>query len=399
MIVLRKPLSIVLFVLVFFSFFGIYPIKNTLLLTLLLPFIIWGLRNEKLYFRNTLLVLFLSLFANMVSCNIYHDQSISDSIKALAFYYYIFFYFALCYIRPTAKNIDKALGILCLIFNALYIVQFYLLPMGIVFLPVDETSIYLEEGARFHMIGSGLASLSIFLGVNQFLSKRRYIYLLLAASGLLVLVLMAFRTMVVLSVMFIIYELFLVKGAKKSSFIYLALFALIMLLLLQIPVVADKIDYMWEKQFGEGTQHSFANKDYIRWITLDYYYNSYFHDKIELFLGSGYPVVNGSYYKNIENSLWANGIFWMDWGILGLTWMIGIPAVLAMLYYCYKVFRIRIDKNYYYLPVWFFYLLCSSITTAEFFRQGNFIIQALCLYLAERIYLDNKLKIKKCSQS
>ena len=158
---------------------------------------------------------------------------------------------------------------------------------------------------------------------------------------------------------------------------------------LQIPVVADKIDYMWEKQFGEGTQHSFANKNYIRWITLDYYYTEYFHDGLEMFLGSGYPVVNGKFYRNIENSLWSNGLFWMDWGILGLSWMIGIPAVVAMLWYSIKVYKIRSDKAYFFLPIWFMYLILSSITTAEFFRQGNFIIQALCLYLAEKVYKDN----------
>ena len=184
--VLRKPLFIVIIVLVFFSFFGIFPIKNTLLLTLLVPFIFWGIQQKKLYFRKILLVLFLSLIANMVSCSLYHGQSFSDSIKALAFFYYIFFYFALCYLRPTTETVNKSIGILCLIFNTLYILQFFLLQRGIVFLPVDETSIYLGEGARFHMIGSGLASLSIFLGVNQFLSQKRKLFLLLTASGILV---------------------------------------------------------------------------------------------------------------------------------------------------------------------------------------------------------------------
>lgn len=390
---LKQPLYIVFCVLVSFSFFGIFPIKNTILLAFLIPFLIWGIDRQKLYFRKTLLFLFMGLVANMVSCYMYHGQGFLDSIKAMAFFYYIFFYFALCYFCPSAQNVNRSLMLLCVIFNSLYILQFFLLQKGIIFLPVDETSIYLGEGARFHMIGSGLASLSIFLGVNHFLAQNKKKYILLAVSGLLVLLLMAFRTMVVLSLLFVVFELFLIKGVKTSSFIYLFLFGIVLLLTLQIPVVADKIDYMWEKQFGEGTQHSFANKNYIRWITLDYYYNSYFRDGLEMFLGSGYPVVNGKYYQYIEKVLWANGMFWMDWGILGLSWMIGIPAVLAMLFYCYKVFKIRANLSYYYLPVWFFYLLFSSITTAEFFRQGNFVIQAVCLYLAERVYFDTKFKV------
>lgn len=387
--ILRKPPFIILSVLVFLNFFGMFPISNTVLLILLLPFIIWGQGQRDLSFRKILLVLLLSLILNMISCNIYQGQSILDSIKAMAFFYYILFYFAVSYIKPSAKSITSSITWLCLIFNTLYILQFYFLQIGIVFLPVDENSIYLGEGARFHMIGSGLASLSIFLGVNRFLIQKRKLYLLLSLSGVLVLLLMAFRTMVVLSLLFVVFEMFYVKGVKISSFIYLIFFCALLMVVLQIPVVADKIDYMWEKQFGEGTQHSFANKNYIRWITLDYYYTEYFHDGLEMFLGSGYPVVNGKFYRNIVNSLWSNGLFWMDWGILGLSWMIGIPAVVAMLWYSIKVYKIRSDKAYFFLPIWFMYLILSSITTAEFFRQGNFIIQALCLYLAEKVYKDN----------
>lgn len=393
MSLLRKPPFIVFSVLMFLNFFGMFQISNTILIVTLIPFVLWGIGNEKLCFRRVLLFLLISLIFNMVSCYIYQGQDFWDSIKAMAFFYYIFFYFIICYLSPSVNSLVTSITWLSLIFNTLYILQFYLLQRGITFLPVDETSIYLGEGARFHMIGSGLASLSIFLGVNQFLSHKRKLYLLLSISGIFVLLLMAFRTMVVLSLLFVVLELFLVKGVKKSTFVYFILFGVLLLVTLQIPVVADKIEYMWEKQFGQGTEHSFSNKEYIRWVTLAYYYNDHFHDSLEMFLGSGYPVVNGSYYKNIETSLWSIGIFWMDWGILGLSWMIGIPAVLSMLYYSFKVYKIKSDKAFFFLPIWFLYMILSSITTAEFFRQGNFIIQALCLYLAERTYKEN-LKVK-----
>ena len=393
MSLLRKPPFIVFSVLIFLNFFGMFQISNTILIVTLIPFVLWGIGNEKLCFRRVLLFLLISLIFNMVSCYIYQGQEFWDSIKAMAFFYYIFFYFIICYLSPSVNSLVTSITWLSLIFNTLYILQFYLLQRGITFLPVDETSIYLGEGARFHMIGSGLASLSIFLGVNQFLSHKRKLYLLLSISGIFVLLLMAFRTMVVLSLLFVVLELFLVKGVKKSTFVYFILFGVLLLVTLQIPVVADKIEYMWEKQFGQGTEHSFSNKEYIRWVTLAYYYNDHFHDSLEMFLGSGYPVVNGSYYKNIETSLWSIGIFWMDWGILGLSWMIGIPAVLSMLYYSFKVYKIKSDQAFFFLPIWFLYMILSSITTAEFFRQGNFIIQALCLYLAERTYKEN-LKVK-----
>lgn len=383
----KSPIGITFFSLLFLNCFGIFHISNTILLAILIPFLVWGFNRRSLCFRKILIFLLIGLVISMFSCSYYNGQGILDSIAALASFYYILIYFMLSYIKPSSLNIKKALICLCLIFNTLYILQFILLQKGLVFLPIEEDNIFLGEGARFHMIGSGLASLSIFLGINTFLYTKNKLALFFSFSGLIVLLLMAFRTMVVLSILFVVFELFLIKGVKKTSFIYLIIGGACFFLLLQIPVIYDKVEYMWLKEFGEGTKHSFANEDYIRWVTLGHYYTNHFHDWIEFIFGSGYPNVDGRYFKTVEN-LWSVGIYWMDWGLLGLSWMIGIPAVFSMLLYSYKVFKIKIDKRFYFIPVWFLYLVISSITTAEFFRQGNFVIQALCLYLAERVYYD-----------
>ena len=80
----------------------------------------------------------------------------------------------------------------------------------------------------------------------------------------------------------------------------------------------------------------------------------------------------------------GRGIDWTDLGLLSLSWMIGLITVLAMIAYSIKAFLLKVPSEYYYIGVWFIYLVIVSFTTAEFFRSGNFIVQALALYLVEK---------------
>ena len=125
MSLLRKPPFIVFSVLIFLNFFGMFQISNTILIVTLIPFVLWGIGNEKLCFRRVLLFLLISLIFNMVSCYIYQGQDFWDSIKAMAFFYYIFFYFIICYLSPSVNSLVTSITWLSLIFNTLYILQFY----------------------------------------------------------------------------------------------------------------------------------------------------------------------------------------------------------------------------------------------------------------------------------
>jgi hypothetical protein len=106
-----------------------------------------------------------------------------------------------------------------------------------------------------------------------------------------------------------------------------------------------------------------------------------------------------SNYGKYMESLTELGIFFDDWGLLGLSWIIGIIAVLAMIAYSVKSIFINVPYNYYYLGIWFIYILAISFTTREFYREGNFIVQAIALYVLEKIYFNyiieekNQIKI------
>lgn len=372
--------------LVLLNFFGLTTIPNAFLLVFLLPFIFIEIRRQQ-PFRLSFLLMIIGLFLSMISCNIYRSQDLLSSFKALPVVFYIFFYYALLYFKPTVTQIEKVLQWLIIIFDILYISQFALLQSGIVFLPMDETTLDQGEEARFRMVASGLASLGVFYGCNElFINRKRLLPTIFVVLSLVVILLMAFRTMIFFTLLFSVILLFKVNnGFNRKTILYIIVGIILLLVLFTIPVLSDKLNYMLEKQFGEDSQ-TLGNKDYIRNITLNYYLFEHFKSPWEYIFGSGLPFYEHPYYKEFR-ILGSSGIFWMDWGLLGLSWMIGIVPVCCMIYYSFKSYFMKVDNNYYYLGIWFVYLVVSSITTAEFFREGNFVIQALCLYL---VYIVNK---------
>lgn len=90
-------------------------------------------------------------------------------------------------------------------------------------------------------------------------------------------------------------------------------------------------------------------------------------------------------YGKFENDVMIDkyGLYYADWGLIGLSWMIGIPTVLVMVYYSFKMFLTKVPKEYLYLGVYFFNIVISSITTHEFYIHENFVVQSIlfCVFV------------------
>ena len=85
----------------------------------------------------------------------------------------------------------------------------------------------------------------------------------------------------------------------------------------------------------------------------------------------------------------------MDWGIIGVSWMLGILTFVGYVWMSLAAISKRVPSVYLYISLWYIFLLSSSITNWEFFRDGNFLVHAMALYIIELASKENE-KNKSC---
>ena len=157
--------------------------------------------------------------------------------------------------------------------------------------------------------------------------------------------------------------------------------------MLQIPFISNSVSEMIARS-EEG--QSFANDNYIRTICFDYYTNIFFVNTWESIMGAGNPGTSGNYSIFIDKLKNDYGFVYGDWGLIGLSWIVGIPVVLLILLYCMKAFFIKVENKYIYLACYFIFIVFASIFSREIYRYGNFFIQALILAILEKTLIYKK---------
>ena len=133
----------------------------------------------------------------------------------------------------------------------------------------------------------------------------------------------------------------------------------------------------------QENNQTFANDDYIRVIEFDYFWNQQFIKPYEKIIGGGNPVDPDSRYGNSFQAVeLQRNLYWVDLGIVGLSMVIGIPAVLCLVYlYVRCIWRCK-EKQIQYIRFTFFIVLIGSIiTNMELYREGNLLMLSLFLYI------------------
>lgn len=192
---------------------------------------------------------------------------------------------------------------------------------------------------------------------------------------------MGFRSLTVSLLALGALEYFYVSGVSVKRLKQLLPLILIVIVVSQIDIVQNKVAEMLARQ---ERGDSFDNSDYIRFVEFDYYWNYYFKDAYERFFGSGLPVQGTAFY-NFQMRNFSCNLFWNDWGLLGMSWIFGIPTVIILYFMYIKVIVSNLPKEYTYLKAIFAFLILTSLTSAEAFRPGNLLLQGAFLYLVMSI--------------
>ncbi|WP_444344554.1 hypothetical protein [Phocaeicola coprocola] len=242
---------------------------------------------------------------------------------------------------------------------------------------------------RMRMPGSICAFSLFFYGINQFLLNKQKINIVYIGLGFSVFMIMGFRTLLAFTLFFTLFLLYSVTKNIVKIIKYILLGCIITLGVSQIEFVQLKIK---EMQARQEKGDNFNNKDYIRYLEYEYFTNKQFIKPGEKLVGGGVPVYDGNDYANSLNYASVTyGYFWVDLGLIGLSWIIGIPAVLILIIIIIQcTIKIK-DKDIMFIRYTLLTILFSSLlTTAEIYRRGNFIIIALFLCIEYTRSLENK---------
>ena len=385
---------IILLFLVLNHFFGAFPMSFSITVPILLFCLYMGWKQPTDY-RKIFLVIFVGILASMVSCMINRGQSIIDSIKAMPNYFGLLFYFFLKWRKFKLTTVQSALVWLIIVFDILYIAQYYLIDFGINFLNIDDWMLSdSTEGNRLRVMSSGLYSLGMFYGIVQWYITHKNKYLALFIVGAFVMLLTGYRQFLVstlVALLFMIYKLD--KRVKLKHIGFVAAIVVVGYVLYQIPAVQGKIAGMIERN---DTGASLDNKDYIRVIQWEFFNHEYFKNGWEHFFGSGLPLPGaksgfGKYFQTLTDQ----GLQYVDWGIIGVSWMLGVLTFVGYVWMSLAAILKRVPSVYLYISLWYIFLLSSSITNWEFFRDGNFLVHAMALYIIELASKENE-KNKSC---
>lgn len=272
-----------------------------------------------------------------------------------------------------------------------YILQWILYP-NVIFHGVDE---FTNNQYRARMACSLCCFILIFFGINRYLLNNKKKELFVTILGFLPAVIMGFRSVLASIVLFIILMVIHITKHTKGISLKLIFLLIFGFILYQTPIAQEKMGDMKERNETDN----FNNEDYVRYASFFYYELEFQENIIERIIGGGIPLVdiekgplspNNQYQLKVSN---ANdmGLFWNDLGVIGLSNMIGIPAIILLIIMVILTFKECRDHNLQFIRFMLTAILLASIMTSqEIYRHGNFVIIGILFYY---VYVFNQEKI------
>jgi len=231
------------------------------------------------------------------------------------------------------------------------------------------------------MPGSICCYTLLLYGVNKFLIQKKVIYIGYSILGLLPIVIQGFRSLISLTILSVFLMIpFVLKKVTVTVVLWIIFGCAFVYAFNNVELFQRKYEEMMKRN---DSDQNFSNQDYVRWLSLNYYWNYQFSSPVEKIIGGGNPVDNTSEYcRDIIHASDFYGYFWVDLGVIGLSMIIGIPATLILIS-IYVLIMIKMkDTQYQYIRFTLFVVLCGSIITSmELFREGNILLLSVFMYM------------------
>lgn len=367
------------------NFFGLIN-NNTVLYLLNGYFILYSLNKFYKCKEKFPLMIFFGCIVSMISCSYIRHQSIMQSIAVnhtvlsiISFYY---FYDK----RIQYKSMINGLQLYFVVWAICYILQVIAFPT--IIFPCAEANMEFEmtsDKYKFFFPGLIIIHFAFFYNLNRYLDSKKKSFLFMAILAVLMMVFRVSRLHTVIFVFLAILFIYSYFGRiNLKLLVLLGIFAIAAGIMVNSSAGQEIFGFMLEKQENE----TFTNDDYVRNLSLAYFYTDFFQNNFEMITGAGLPNVASQYGRWIED--WR-GIRtgYVDWGILGQSWMLGIITAIGFLLMWIKpVLKYRYDKTNKYCQYFFIYTILISILAITAFLSGSVVIQVMIYVIASQLNIN-----------
>ena len=388
----RKSINIFFLILVFVKFFGIillrYHFLNYILLPCLLYFVVKASRLLSTKEKKLYIIYIIFIVISCINSFYINGQNIFKTFVASFDYLGILSFFLLAYYNLSFKLSENILLKIAILFVICYLIQYLIYPIVIFSGALNDLNINASE-FRMRMSGSACSYLLYYYSLNKFLLKKNIKYCALMLFSLIPIFIMGFRTLSILTLFFSIIMVLNIPMNLKHKITMIMSVGLLLLLIINIPIFNSKINEMNDRSESGQT---FLNPDYIRFKEFDYYVNEIFTSPLEIIFGAGVPVFdNSTEYSKAMDEASEKYMFWSDLGLVGLCFLLGIPAICMLILIIFRCAIRCKSKEILYIRYTLLTILIGSIlTTAELYRPGNLVIIGVILYIE---YKFNERKI------
>lgn len=381
----------VLLILVLLSFFGFKLLSfeklDYVYLFLLVIMALPVIKDKSGYAR---IIKFYLLFV-LVSCfysAMYNGQKLHSVIGHSYDFFAILFFFVLIRFNLSSEETEKVLVKVSVWFCCCYILQWMIYPV-VLFSGADDSLNVTAYQYRARMPGSICGYFLLMYSVNRYMTGKNIKYFFYGILAFIPILIQGFRSLIALTVVAVFLMMPFVLRNGRKVILYVLLAGAVGAVALTTSLVQSKMEEMMERQEGDQT---FENDDYIRFLSLDYYWNQQFIKPYEKLIGGGNPVDTSSrYFKGIDAAKEQYGFYWSDLGVVGLSMIIGLPAVLLLIVMYFRCMWKCKEQHLQCIRFTLFIVFLGSIfTTAEIYRTGNLLMLSLFLYIEYKYHIEQK---------
>lgn len=307
-------------------------------------------------------------------------------------FFFFFSFFIFVSIRLSTKDIENILKISFFIFLTCFFLEYFVFFP----LPVFKFTSATENEHRFRLVGQLVGFIGYFYYMNRLLMNRGKTFsnICYVFGGLLFVILLGFRTHLISIVIASMYLIFRIKGfSLKKIRYYLIIVSFGAAVIFSTSFGKEVINHIIERNETDVM----TNDDYVRARQWVYFTNYHFISTTDYLFGSGFPTGNNAYsqnmsvfYKNEKENL-SSPTQWRDWGLLGLSWVMGLPLFLVLIsFIAFMIFK-KVPEDYLFISATYLELLLSGFSTIEFYREGAFVFHGLILCLMLQIVKSDKV--------